>query len=68
MSKIKLPGSGLLDRYIGQSSFKYVDTIKIPNFNTPLSHDHFKQIISEYKPPKLKYLWQYMTPFGMYFL
>ena len=64
MSKLRLPGSSLLDRCIGRSTFQYTQAIKIPSFEHNLNYDSFIKTLSKYEPSKYRHIWYYSTPFG----
>lgn len=65
MSKLRLPGSSLLDRCIGRSTFQYTQAIKIPSFEHNLNYDSFIKTLSKYEPSKYRHIWYYSTPFGI---
>eukprot|EP01083_Nonionella_stella_P036977 100857_1 len=64
MTRFKLPGSSLLDRCIGRSSFEYTHAIKINPFPHNLSYDSYIKTLSKYQPTKYTSSWTYTTPFG----
>ena len=66
MSKLRLPGSSLLDRCIGRSTFQYNQGIKLNPFASNLTYDSFIKTLSKYEPTMHRLSWTYTTPFGSY--
>ena len=64
MSKLRLPGSSLLDRCIGRSTFQYNQAIKLSPFTSNLTYDAFIKTLSKYQPTMHRQAWTYTTPFG----
>eukprot|EP01084_Bolivina_argentea_P182713 315389_1 len=64
MSRFKLPGSSLLDRCIGRSTFQYTKAIQLTPFKHNLSYDTYIKTLSKYQPQNYSHLWTYTTPFG----
>lgn len=64
MAKLKLPGSSLLDRCIGRSTFQYTQAIKLPPFAHNLTYDSYIKTLSKYEATSYNKIWYFTTPFG----
>jgi len=63
-SKIRLPGSSLLDRCIGRSTFQFNHAVQLGPFSSNITYDSFIKTLSKYEPTRHRHLWTYTTPFG----